>query len=125
MPDLAFAYRLAAKLGVADVGGLVDSLTPAQWDGWIASAILDGWYNSWSKTAELLAQMNNTTNRLELMQSANPRALQDRQIWKSGAEIANQLTDFTPKKRKPLDSAGLVKRLERFERAKNGNHKQR
>ena len=120
---MAFAYRLAAKLGVVDVGGLIDSLTPAQWDGWIASAILDGWYNSWSKTAELLAQMNNTTNRLELMQAANPRALQDRQIWKSGAEIAKQLTDYTPKKRKLLDAAGLVKRLERFERAKNGNHK--
>ena len=117
---MAFAYRLAAKLGVADVGGLVDSLTEDQWQGWIASAILDGWYNPWSQTAEILAQLNNTTNRLELVQSADPKALSRHQKWKSGAEIARQLTDYMPKKQSITKPETLVARLERFERAKNG-----
>jgi len=120
LPDLAFAYRLAAKLGVVDVGGLVDGMTREQFNGWLASAILDGWYNPWSQTAELLAQLNNQTNRLELMQAANPQALQRQQVWKSGAEIAKQLTDYTPKKNKIQTAESLVKRLERFERAKSG-----
>ena len=120
MPDLAFAYRLAAKLGVVDVGGLVDGMTREQFNGWLASAILDGWYNPWSQTAELLAQLNNQTNRWELMQSANPQALQRQQVWKSGAEIAKQLTDYTPKKNPIQNAKSLIKRLERFERAKSG-----
>ena len=120
MPDLAFAYRLAAKLGVVDVGGLVDGMTREQFNGWLASAILDGWYNPWSQTAELLAQLNNQTNRLEIMQSANPQALQRQQVWKSGAEIAKQLTDYMPKKNPIQNAESLIKRLERFERAKSG-----
>ena len=120
MPDLAFAYRLAAKLGVVDVGGLVDEMTREQFNGWLASAILDGWYNPWSQTAELLAQLNNQTNRLELMQAANPQALQRQQVWKSGSEIAKQLTDYAPKKPAIQTADSLIKRLERFERAKSG-----
>lgn len=120
MPDLAFAYRLAAKLGVVDVGGLVDGMTREQFNGWLASAILDGWYNPWSQTAELLAQLNNQTNRLELMQAANPKALQQQQVWKSGSEIAKQLTDYAPKKPAIQTADSLIKRLERFEGAKSG-----
>ena len=117
---MAFSYRLAAKLGVVDVGGLVDEMTREQFNGWLASAILDGWYNPWSQTAELLAQLNNQTNRLELMQAANPQALQRQQVWKSGSEIAKQLTDYAPKKPAIQTADSLIKRLERFERAKSG-----
>ncbi len=121
LPDLAFAYRLAAKLGVADVGGLVDSLTKEQFNAWIASAILDGWYNPWSKTAEILAQINNSTNRLELMQSSNPSMLQSRQTWRSGSEIASLLTDFKESKTKTSDMVDIAKKLEAIEESKRGN----
>ena len=121
MPELAFAYRLAAKLGVADVGGLVDSLTKEQFESWMASAILDGWYNPWSMTAELLAQNHNCTNRLELMQSSNPAMLQKRQTWKSGSEIARQLTDFKPAKKLSSDMSDITKRLAARQEAKRGS----
>ncbi len=120
-PDLAFAYRLAAKLGIADVGGLVDGLTREQWNGWIASAILDGWYNPWSQTAEVLAQIHNSTNRLELMQSSDPRALHRKQSWKSGAEIARALTDYQPSKTKTSDMEAIRKQLQGIEDFKSGN----
>jgi len=66
----------------------------------------------------VLAQIHNSTNRLELMQSADPKALHRRQTWKSGAEIARALTDYKPSKTKTDDMEVIRKQLHQFEESK-------
>ena len=97
-----FAYRLACKLGVVDVDSLMDSLTPEQWMEWKAAAVLDGWFEGYSKTGEVIAAINNNTNRI-LLQNIAPdqvkQAAKEMQ-WFSGAEVAKNLTAFEPRKTK-------------------------
>ena len=65
-----------------------------------------------------MAQIHNSTNRLELMQSADPKALYRSQSWKSGAEIARALTDYSPSETKTNDMEAIRKQLQQFEESK-------
>jgi hypothetical protein len=118
LPESLFAYRLAAKLGTADVKSLADSLTEEEWRKWQAVAIIDGWANGWSQTAEIIAQLNNQTNRMELTQVSDPQTHHKKQTWLSGSEVARQLTDFKKPKKKKMNFKLLAQQLEAREAAK-------
>lgn len=88
-----FAYRLAAKLGVADVSDF-NELTDAKWLEWKAVAVIDGWFNGWQKTGEIIAALNNQTNRLVAMQCKEPRSASQQMTWLSGYKVAKDMQTF-------------------------------
>ena len=81
----------------------MDSLTDEEFQEWKAVAVIDGWANGWSQTAELLAALNYQTNRTVLLQldSSDAKRAADKMDWKSGHEIATMMTDYSKKKPKP------------------------
>ena len=98
IPDRAFMYRLAARLGTADVDGLANSLTPQQRTEWKAVAILDGWYDL-NPTAEVLAAIHNAANRICITSSPDPRATHRASVWRSGWDFIKARFEFKkPKK---------------------------
>lgn len=103
---------------MVDVDGLADSLTDDQLQEWLAVSIIDGWHNGWTQTGEVLASLHNTANRIEIANSADPKATHRASEWKSGHEIVKQLTTFGKRKRRRKMTS--VQQL--FKRLENGNH---
>lgn len=92
--------RLAIKLGVSDVDALMDSMTTEQLSEMAAVAIIDGWYNGWSQTAEIIAAIRDNANRQLVARAAKPQQAFDAMDWRSGQEIAKLLTDYSGKQKK-------------------------
>lgn len=83
-------------MGIPNPDTLVDSLTPEQWQYWQAVAIIDGWANGWTQTAEVMAMLANQTSRQLASNPDHPRN-DPLMKWQSGNEIAQQMTKFTRK----------------------------
>lgn len=101
-PRRLFQARLAVKLGVPNIDALADSLTDEQVLEWQAVALIDGWAHGWQQTAEILAAIQNQTNRVVLSNSADPKKLQARLDWTSGKQVTDELTAFAKPKKSML-----------------------
>ena len=71
---------------------------------WQAVAIIDGWANGWTQTAELMAMIANQSSRQLASNPDHPRT-DPLMKWQSGNEIAKQMTNF---KRKPAKRANML-----------------
>lgn len=97
---------------MADADSLADSLTAEQWDYWRAIALIDGWYHGWTQSAEILSAINNSTNRIEIATSMDPKNMYRNQKYTSGPEIVKAMNNFDPPKlkhgRPPADAEKLI-----------------
>jgi hypothetical protein len=100
-------FRLAAKLGIADVDGLANSLSAEQRLEWKAVAVLDGWFDI-NPTAEVLAAIHNATNRICISSSADPRAAHRASVWQSGWDFIKARFGIN---KKPKPNAAQVQNI--------------
>jgi len=94
---------------VVDVDALMDSLSDEQFKEWRAIAIVDGWWNGWSQTTEIIASIQHHTNReiLSRVPRESSAAAFKEMDWPTGYEIAKKLTDYS-KSRTKRKQQGLM-----------------
>ena len=92
------------KLGYHKVDEMINSLSSDEILEFKALSIIDGWFNPWSHSAEIMATIKNENSRRIISASSDPKSQHRLTKWASGSEIAKSMTTF--KQRVPVIKTG-------------------
>lgn len=100
-PERLFHFRLARSFGRLDVDRFVDQMPSDDYRAWQEFANAEGWASQWELVAEVLAWLNNQTNRVVQAVVAAAGADPDECEWLTRQDILDGWAGVrrTPKSR--------------------------